>query len=140
MLFPERAGQYLPGSQESSEGSAQNAIDGDDTTFWHTNWRTPDVISGTHNHYFEVTLPEVQTISRLSCLPRQNSANGRIFKYDIVVTKADGTETTVVTDGTWANGASEKFSDFDPIEAKKVKLVIKDAGSDNTGKHGTIAD
>ena len=53
-------------SQESSEGSAQNAIDGDDTTFWHTNWRTPDVISGTHNHYFEVTLPEVQTISRLS--------------------------------------------------------------------------
>ena len=66
----------------------------------HTNWRTPDVISGTHNHYFEVTLPEVQTISRLSCLPRQNSANGRIFKYDIVVTKADGTETTVVTDGT----------------------------------------
>lgn len=127
-------------SQESSEGSAQNAIDGDDTTFWHTNWRTPDVISGTHNHYFEVTLPEVQTISRLSCLPRQNSANGRIFKYDIVVTKADGTETTVVTDGTWANDASEKFADFDPIEAKKVKLVIKDAGSDNAGKHGTIAE
>ena len=127
-------------SQESSEGSAQNAIDGDDTTFWHTNWRTPDVISGTHKHYFEVTLPEVQTISRLSCLPRQNSANGRIFKYDIVVTKADGTETTVVTDGTWANDTAEKFATFDPIEAKKVKLVIKDAGSDNAGKHGTIAE
>ena len=65
---------------------------------------------------------------------------GRIFKYDIVVTKADGTETTVATDGTWANDASEKFADFDPIEAKKVKLVIKDAGSDNAGKHGTIAE
>ena len=69
-----------------------NAIDGDDSTFWHTNWRIPDILSGTHNHYFEVTLPEAKTINKLAYLPRQNSKNGRIYKYDIVVTKTDGTE------------------------------------------------
>lgn len=135
-----RDGWTVSACTEESAGSAGKAIDGDSSTFWHTNWNANDVISSSHNHYFEVTLPEVQTIDKLSYLPRQDNTNGRIFKYDIVVTKADGTATTVVTDGTWANDTTEKFATFDPIEAKKVKLVIKDAGSDNAGKHGTIAE
>lgn len=126
--------------EHSGEGPAVNAIDGDTTTFWHTNWAASDVITDTHNHYFEVTLPEAKLINKLSYLPRQNSKNGRIYKYDIIVTKPDGTTETVVENGTWADSTDEKYAAFDPIEAKKVRLVIKEAGADNAGQHGTIAE
>ena len=127
-------------SEHSGEGPTANAIDGDTGTFWHTNWAASDVITDTHNHYFEITLPEAQLINKLSYLPRQNSKNGRIYKYDVVVTRPDGTTETVVEDGTWADTADEKYATFEPIEAQKVKLVIKQAGADASGQHGTIAE
>ena len=124
-------------SFHSGEGSTGNAIDGDPSTFWHTNWASPaDLITDTHNHYFQVDLNTPTVIDGLSYLPRQDNANGRIFKYNLIITKSDNTKKTVVSGGTWATDTSKKFAKFAPIEAKSVRLEILEAGAN----HGTIAE
>lgn len=124
----------------SVEGPVGNAIDGDSSTFWHTDWAQPDVITDSHNHWFELTLENPTVLYKLTYLPRQSSANGRILEYNIVVTDEEGNETTVVENGTWADTMDEKEAVFAPIKAKKIKIVLLDAKADSLGKHGTIAE
>lgn len=125
---------------EHSEGYAYEAIDGDTTTYWHTNWAAPDVISSTHNHWFQLDLKTPTWVQGLTYLPRQDSPNGRILTYSIEVTTQSGETVTVVENAQWEDNLEEKAAAFDPIEATSVKLVILDAKGDGVGKHGTIAE
>ncbi len=125
-----------------TEGPINNAIDGSNDTYWHQNWSS-DTSLGTETtihpegaHWYEVTLPEAQTVARLTYLPRQNNVNGRIFEYSIVVEKEDGTKETVADHQTWAEDTSLKTADFSPVRAKKVKLLVHRSG----GSHATIAE
>lgn len=124
---------------EASEGPASFAIDGQDSTYWHSNWSNDTVIEGEH-HWFEVTLSDPTEICKLSYLPRQDSGNGRIFEYSIEVTKEDGTIETVVDHAVWEDNAERKIAVFEPITAKKVKLKIHNAAGDRNGIHATIAE
>ena len=123
----------------SEADPASKAIDDDESTFWHSNYNTDKEIKDGH-HWFKVTLENPTVINKLTYLPRQNSTNGRIYEYSIEIEKADGTKTTVADHQTWANDTSLKSAEFDPIEAKVVKISIHDAGGDNNGIHGTIAE
>ena len=127
-------------SEASGEGPVGNAIDGDDSTYWHQNWASDTSVSKENPHWIELTLAEAKTIDRLTYLPRQDSTNGRIYEYAIDITKADGTVLTDVVRGTWASDASVKTATFDAVEAKKVKLKIYNAGADGSGVHATIAE
>lgn len=122
-------------STSSKEGSKEAVFDGNDTTYWHQDYDNDTTITGEH-HWFEITLPKAEEIGKLSYLPRQNSANGRITEYSIEVTKEDGSSETVVSHGTWASNNNLKTASFEPIQAKKVKLKIHQAG----GGHATIAE
>lgn len=124
----------------ASGGDAAYAIDGDDSTFWHSDWSSDTTVTEENPHWFKVTLANATEIDKLTYLPRQNSTNGRIYTYRIEVTKPDGTTVPVVERGTWANDTSLKTAAFDPIEAKSVKLLIYNAGSDSNGMHATIAE
>jgi hypothetical protein len=55
---------------------ATRAIDGSNSTFWHTKWSGSPVPS--HPHELIVDLGSPQPIGGFTYLPRQNSANGRI--------------------------------------------------------------
>jgi hexosaminidase len=125
----------------ASDGLASAALDGDSSTIWHTNYSgTVDNITDDHNHWFKVTLKNATTIDKITVLPRQTGSNGYILKYNVVVTKADGTEVTVVENGSWASDSSLKTATFDPIEAKAVTLVITDAVGNGTTKFGSMAE
>lgn len=127
-------------SQATSEGPAEDAIDGDDNTYWHSDWSNDTTVSEENPHWFKVTLDQPAMINKLTYLPRQSSRNGRIFTYSIEVEKADGTTELVADHAIWPDNASRKTATFSPIEAKSVKILIYEAAGDNNGIHATIGE
>ena len=128
---------------DNGSGLARYAIDGLANTYWHSNYNSDKGLDNsvhTGGHWFQITLTNPTIIDKLTYLPRQDNGNGRIYKYDLEIIDNDGNTTKVVTDGSWANDTKEKTASFDPIEAKSVKLYIKDSAGDGNGKHGTIAE
>ncbi len=125
-----------------NEGPAEFALDGNNNTFWHSNWGSDISLENGH-HWFKVTLQNPTVISALSYLPRQDNINGRIYEYSIEVEKADGSTVTVVDHGTWPANNNRKTAEFEPVEAKKVKIQVHDSQGDGPGgvkKHATIAE
>lgn len=127
-------------STHPTEGSYAAMLDGDRTTYWHTDWSSANEKDNTkdHNHYITLTFKnhEAKAINMLSYLPRQDNVNGRIYQYSIDITKKDGTVLNDYASGTWAADMSEKFVVFDSVEAKSVKLNILTSD----GNHGTAAE
>ena len=65
---------------------AQNVIDGNPNTIWHTPWgeNAPE-----YPHEFRIELPESHKIKGFTYLPRQDMSNGWINKYEVYIS-ADG--------------------------------------------------
>lgn len=126
-------------STHPTEGSIEAMLDGDTSTYWHTNYNLASEKEDTkdHDHYITLTLKDAKTVNKLTYLPRQNHENGRITEYKIDIVKPDGTTVENYASGTWASDVTEKTVSFEPIEAKTVKLVILASGS---GNHGTAAE
>ncbi len=125
-----------------NEGPARFALDGNENTFWHSNWGSDISLENGH-HWFKVTLETPTVINALTYLPRQDSRNGMIYEYSIEVEKADGSTETVVDHGTWPANNNRKTAEFEPIEAKSVKIQVHDSQGDGEGgrkKHATIAE
>lgn len=126
-------------STHPTEGSIEAMLDGDTSTYWHTDYSQSTEKDDTknHDHYITLTLKDAKTVNKLTYLPRQDNANGRITEYKIDIVKPDGTTVENYASGTWASDMTEKTASFEPIEAKTVKLVILASGS---GNHGTAAE
>ena len=129
-------------STHPSEGSQAGTIDGDNSTYWHQNYNS-DTSVGTVTdihpegaHWFEITLPTPETVAKLTYLPRQDHLNGRIYEYSIVVTDEQGATKTVVDHERWANNTELKTAVFEPVVAKKVKLLMHNTQA----SHATIAE
>ncbi len=84
-------------SSEQTGYEATNAIDGDPATIWHTPWN-PDAPMP---HEVIVTLKSPIEIAGLTYLPRQDMANGRIARYEIVLSLDGQTWTNPVASGQW---------------------------------------
>ncbi|WP_404932886.1 discoidin domain-containing protein [Methylibium sp. Root1272] len=99
-------------SQETQgeNGAATNAIDGSTTTFWHTQWQAA---SPPPPHTFTVNLGTARTVGGFKYLPRQNLSVGRIAGWRFL-TSPDGTNWTVVAQGTFTNDAAERTVTFAP--------------------------
>ena len=67
-------------------GAAANAIDGDPTTIWHTEWKTA---LPRPPHHFIIDMGAPQRLSALRYLPRPGGTNGTIGEYKVYVS-ADG--------------------------------------------------
>ena len=118
---------------------AKNAIDGNASTIWHSNY-TDDgttILSHEENpHWIEVTLPKSTVISGFSYTPREN-ATGRILGYEFYVSDSDSGEWTLIETGTFADNATEKEVKFPMnIEIKKFKLQ----SVTSVGGYGVIAE
>ena len=87
----DHAGQPLPRTgwkiayvdseeQEREDGSAENALDGDPATYWHTQWSAG---APNHPHHLVLDLGQSQTITGMRYLPRPGSGmvGGRIKDY-----------------------------------------------------------
>ena len=116
----DRLSVYQVSSEEPGHSApAQNAIDGNINTIWHSNWNGQDA-----DRYITIKLDKPVYLSALEYLPRQSGSNGRIKNGKILVSM-DGSEwTEIATITNWANSAGAKTAVFDESEkAQYVKLV-----------------
>jgi hypothetical protein len=110
-------------SSEARGHEAENAIDGDPTTFWHSNW------AGTvarFPHELVVTLQKPSRITGLRLLPRQDgNHNGWIKDYEIYVSDDEKEWGSPVVRGTLRNEETAQDVAFEkPHEVRHLKLLV----------------
>jgi beta-galactosidase len=70
---------YVDSEENIAEGDqAENVIDGDPDSFWHTLWSAPHT---SHPHTLVIDLGAEHELSGARLLPRQDSPHGRIKDY-----------------------------------------------------------
>jgi hypothetical protein len=109
-------------SQElvGENGAATNALDGDQATFWHTQW---DGAEPPTPHELRIDLGAYYDLSGFRYLPRQDgSPNGRIGQYEFYASMDGVNWGTAAATGTFANSASEKEVTFTSRTARYARL------------------
>ncbi|MEZ4663490.1 MAG: discoidin domain-containing protein [Caldilineaceae bacterium] len=104
---------YYVDSEEylREDGAAENAIDGDESTYWHTEWSLADPV---HPHEIVFDMRNNHQISGFRYLPRQDNANGRVAQYSLFATERRRQPFTPITSGELANSADAQTVYFDP--------------------------
>lgn len=130
-------------ANSSTDGPASEAVDGDLSTYWHSNWGSgngpTDLSDKPEQRYIQLTLDEVTKLAALRYKPR--SGNGTVTQYEVWVSTANNVTAgskdtfTKVSEGTWANNADWKLALFNaPADAKYVRLygvhTYGDSGND----------
>lgn len=122
----------------ASEGSVLLAIDGNESTKWHTEWY-PEDNNTYEDHWLKLELDGVYKVNGFKYLPRQdNSTNGDITGYQIQISM-DDTNWTTVDEGTWVVNKEWKIATFAAQDAKYVRLQVVDAETDQETKHFSSA-
>ncbi len=110
-------------SQETTgeDGKAINAIDGDPSTIWHTEWYWN---SPGYPHEISIDLGDVYRISEFTYLPRQDGENGRIKNYKLYISKQNNQWGLTAATGNFLNTAAPQKVPLDPpVAGRYLKLV-----------------
>lgn len=113
----------------ANNGRAVHAIDGNQSTFWHSAWS-----SGTpaYPHSITFAIDSTYMLNGFEYLPRQNHTNGRIADYELFVSDTPDGEWVLAAKGTFENSSAMKRAFFEPLAGKYVKLVnYRAANGDN---------
>jgi galactose oxidase len=123
-----RIGWTASADSQESANPAGNVLDGNGTTFWHSEY-SPTLVPLPHS--ITIDMKSAQLISGLSYLPRQdNNLNGTIGNYAIYVSNDGSTWGSPVTTGTWADDNTVKYAVFPSVSARFVRLTaLTEAGN-----------
>jgi beta-galactosidase len=107
--------------QKPGEGPASNAVDGRNSTFWHSRWN-PD--EAPYPHYIAVDVGEVAEIGGITVQGRNdNNTNGNIKKYRVYVSTDGKSWNKPVAEGEFkAPHNSEQRIEFKVVKGRYVKL------------------
>ena len=115
---------------KAEDTPAANLTDGDPSTFWHTMY---SVTMASFPHWVDFDCMEVKSLTGFSYLPRQDSPNGNIKDYEILVS-TDGTNwSEPVSKGSFANNQNIKKVMFEqPVKARylRFRALSNQAGND----------
>jgi galactose oxidase len=125
--FASRAGWTATADSWQDVHIPANALDGDVSTYWHTEWTPTDAPLP---HEITINMAATYMVDTLAYNPRQDgSPNGNIGQYQ-VWTSTDGANFQQVASGTWADDATLKLASFPPVQASFIRLVgITEAGN-----------
>lgn len=109
-------------SQETvgENGAAANAVDGNPSTIWHTQWQGA---APPFPHHITLDLVELHDVSGLAYLRRQNADNGVFKDYEIYVSEDNATWGTPVAKGAFTAAKTPQNVTFTPKRGRYVKLV-----------------
>ncbi|KAI1266019.1 copper radical oxidase [Xylariaceae sp. FL1019] len=97
-----------------------NAIDGNSSTFWHTQYNPSDVALP---HYLQIDMKKSYVINGLSYTPRQDgNSHGNIGLHAVTVSNDGETWSDPIQYGSYENDASTKDSWFSNTTARYVRL------------------
>ena len=112
------------GAEGAGNGAPQNAIDDNESTYWHNDWTS----GSTNNvpHWIKVQFAGPINLSRVDVLPRLNHTNGHWSEYTMYIIDKDGKEIPVIEHGTFSNPESKdkRTITIEPTEAYGVKFII----------------
>ncbi|MDZ5039031.1 hypothetical protein GNF29_02015 [Clostridium perfringens] len=98
---------------------ASYAIDGNESTLWHTNYKGGDTHGG--NHWLSIDFGEELDFDTVNVLSRGKEINGSIKGYKLEA-NING-EWTVVKEGEFTDGVEEKIELDEAIKANGIKLT-----------------
>lgn len=108
----------------------EKAIDGDPNTIWHTDW---SITSG--DHWINLEMATKSNVNGLTYIPRSNGGNGTATQYEIQVSD-DGQTYRAVKSGNLAQSNEAKVIEFETVNTKHVRFVIKKG----VGGNGSAAE
>lgn len=125
--------------ETAPNGPAAAAIDGDESTFWHTQWSSP--ADNDMPHWFNVKLAAPAKVSGMVYVPRTGSSNGRLTKYHVEVSTDGGSTYTKAAEGTIESSVGAKNIAFDePVAgATDVKLYFDETDGDSAANRNKFA-
>lgn len=103
-----RNGWVLSGTQAEGNYPYSNAVDGSETTFWHTRWTEASPPNTSFPHDFIVQLPAEARITGFQQLPRFDGQSNGMTKDWTFSGSNDGSTWTQLGNGTFANNLSWK--------------------------------
>ncbi|MGP2570359.1 glycoside hydrolase family 2 TIM barrel-domain containing protein [Ornithobacterium rhinotracheale] len=107
-------------SQESGGGEAENMLDGDTNTIWHTMY---SVTVAQYPHWIDFDLGAPQEIKGFTYLPRQNGTNGNIKDFSVSVSD-DAQNWKEVSKGSFDKSSKEKKVLFEkPVKARYLRFT-----------------
>ncbi len=108
-------------SQQQGEGEAENLIDGDPSTYWHSEYQ-PGMAK--YPHTVDIDMGETKSFKGMTYLPRQDgNSNGRVAKYQIAIS-SDAQNWTQVAEGSFSNTGERQSVDFGKtVQARYLRLV-----------------
>ena len=121
--------EQTPGT--ATEGPKKFAVDGNTSTYWHSNW-TPTTVN---DLWIAFELQKPTKLDALRYLPRPaGNKNGSVTEYKVQVSD-DGTNWTDAGSGTWTTDYGWKLAEFNqPVTTKHVRLkavhTYADSGND----------
>lgn len=106
-------------SYQDNSSAPNKAIDGDPSTMWHTDWSIT-----TGDHWINFELATKANVDGLSYVPRSVGVNGMPLQYEVQVSDDGQTYRTVKT-GTLSQSSEQKEIEFEKVNTKHVRFVIK---------------
>lgn len=105
-------------SEESDEGEATHLTDGDSQTYWHTMY---SVTVANYPHWVDFDCGAVKNIKGFTFLPRQDSRNGLIKDYKILVSMDGKNWGDPIMTGTFENNQKERRALF--VKSVKARYL-----------------
>jgi len=106
---------------------AANAIDGDPSTIWHTEWKAK---KPKHPHEIQLDLGEVRSLNSVRYTPRADNIAGRIKDFEIYASEDATNWGAPVAHGNLPNSAEPQHLIFNRVAARYVRLVALSAHAD----------
>ncbi|WP_430810733.1 MULTISPECIES: glycoside hydrolase family 2 TIM barrel-domain containing protein [unclassified Carboxylicivirga] len=108
---------------------AENMIDDNRNSFWHSDWTKSDEAMP---HHVVVDMAKVLNCSGIKYVPRQGNTNGRIGTYQFDLSLDGKNWITVIEKGSFENSAKVQTAKFKkPVKAKFFRLTIKEEVNKN---------
>jgi LPXTG-motif cell wall-anchored protein len=103
----------------TGDGPASSAIDGNENSWWHTNYIGTDQHS--ENHWISIDFSKEISFDSIDVLSRGKSSNGTIKQYKLEA-KVNGVW-EVVKEGEFTDGKTDKIELEDSIKASVIRLT-----------------
>ena len=116
-------------SSAHSDYLADNAVDGDLNTFWHTDWDSGNALPA----QLDIDCQAEVTLRGFDYTPRQDMDRGRIANYSVEVSADGKTWQSCVKAASFPNTAKTQSMIFDqPVKARYLRLTaLSDHGAAN---------
>lgn len=129
-------------TKASEKDPKGNAIDGNEDTFWHSQW-TGERHEG--KHWIKANFSEAQTVNTFEYLPRKSGINGTFKIINLTFYDNDEKKIKELLDQKFSDTNSAyntlKQITFDPVEnVSSVEVEVLDAFTDNSGSHASCAE